>query len=51
MYWGALGRRRKRERRLATDVSSGANLKKKKEKYKAEVAAGCKKEQRAKNSI
>ena len=29
MYWGALGRRRKKKGRLATDVGSGTNLKKK----------------------
>ena len=26
MHWGALGRRRKKNGRLATDVSSGVNL-------------------------
>ena len=28
MYWGDLGRRRRKKRRLVTDVSSGANLQK-----------------------
>ena len=33
VYWGALGRRRrKKEKRLATDVSSGPKFKKKKRK-------------------
>ena len=30
MYWGALGRRGKKEKRLATDVRSGQIFKKKK---------------------
>ena len=37
MYRGALGRGRRRKKRLATDVSSGANLKKKKEKSAAHL--------------